>query len=349
MTGQATFAIPGALDSLTGGYIYEKQVLLGLRRLGWDIHYLALPDGFPQPTPEVMAQTAAALAALPQSQPVLLDGFLTGAMPPEALADLRADFVAICHHPLAYETGLSAERAAYLKQIERANLARAAHVIVPSPHTARMLKADFHVASNRITVAAPGVPRPQNVTALQEGVADILVVGQLVPRKGHETLVEALAAIADLEWTVSIVGPATDAEHAADLRNLIAQLGLTERVRIVGTLTPEQLETRYARATVFALATQYEGYGMVFSEAMVHGLPIVSCAAGAVPDTVPADAGLLVAPANAPAFATALRRVLTDHAFRAGLAQASAHHGSLLPTWDDTAKIISDVLTRVGR
>lgn len=349
MTGQATFAIPGALDSLTGGYIYEKQVLLGLRRLGWDIRYLALPDGFPEPTPEVVAQTAAALATLPSDQPVLLDGFLTGVMPPETLADLRARFVAICHHPLAYETGLSATRAAYLKRVEQANLARAAHIIVPSPHTARMLTEDFSVATDRITVAAPGVPRPQVKSVARDGVAEILVVGQLVPRKGHETLVQALAMICDLEWNAAIVGPASDPDHADNLHNLIVRLGLTDRVHIAGTLTPEQLEKRYARATVFALATQYEGYGMVFAEAMAHGLPIVSCAAGAVPDTVPADAGVLVAPEDAPAFAKALRRVLADHAFRAGLAQFSARHGSLMPTWDDTAQIINDVLTRVGR
>ncbi len=349
MTRRATFAIPGSLDALTGGYIYEKEVLFGLRRLGWTMEYLPLPGSFPNPTPKDIASTEAALASIDPEAPVLLDGFLSGAMPSKAFSRMRAPGVAITHHPLAYETGLSAARAGYLKEVEQTNLARMAHVIVPSPHTARILETDYGVDEKRITIAAPGVPRP---TTTYEGTAqapEILVVGQLVPRKGHETLIKALAAIADLDWRASIIGPASDEEHALHLSQLVSECELTERLTIVGTLPPDQLEKRYAQASVFALATLYEGYGMVFAEAMTHGLPIVSCMVGAVPDTVPSDAGVLVAPGDVPAFASALRQILTDQTFREGLAQASSAHGERLPTWDDTARIVGEVLEHAGR
>jgi glycosyltransferase involved in cell wall biosynthesis len=169
----------------------------------------------------------------------------------------------------------------------------------------------------------------------------------LVPRKGHDILLQALALLADLEWTVSIVGGATDEDYSRSLRDLATKLGLNERVHFRGKLAPDALTACYVRASVFALATRYEGYGMVFAEAMVHGLPIVTCAAGAVPDTVPADAGMLVPADDVAAFAGALRRVLADAGHRNALASGSARHGQDLPSWDDTARIVSAVLKNV--
>jgi glycosyltransferase involved in cell wall biosynthesis len=103
----------------------------------------------------------------------------------------------------------------------------------------------------------------------------------------------------------------------------------------------------YRQATVFALATRYEGYGMVFGEALLHGLPIVTCRAGAVPETVPAGAGILVEVDDDQAFAAALRQLLTDPHARAAMAAASARAGHALPRWNETAAVMGQVLDRV--
>ncbi|MGZ2255909.1 glycosyltransferase family 4 protein [Roseobacter sp. A03A-229] len=348
MTRAATFAIPGDIDTLTGGYIYEKQLLLALRRVGWDVTHLALPGGFPHPTARVVHEIVTRLAALPADRPVILDGFLSGALPPDQLAQMQAPFVAVTHHPLAYETGLAPERAADLMRSEQANLARTAHVIVPSPHTAEILTQDFGVPDSRITVAPPGVLRPAPSPAPRTEVPEILAVGQLVPRKGHDTLLRALAHLTDLPWTASIVGRAGDPAYGAELRALADSLGLKDRVRFTGSLSPHDLAAQYASASIFALATHYEGYGMVFAEAMVHGLPIVTCDGGAVPDTVPPDAGNLVPVGDSTAFATALRRLLTEDDMRRRMSAASARAGRSLPDWEDTARIVSAVLARIA-
>lgn len=343
---QATFAVPGDLDALTGGYIYEKQVLLGLRRAGWDVAHLPLPGGFPNPSTETVEIVARALAELPEDQPVLLDGFLTGAMPPEALARLHAPFVAITHHPLGYETGLDADRAVWLCTTERANLARSAHIIVPSPHTAEVLAADFGVPETGVTVAVPGVSRPDKKDIARIQPPLILCVGQLVPRKGHDILLEALAPLTHLRWQARIVGHAVDEEYAAGLKTQAARLGLRDRVTFAGEVPSNELARHYCEASVFALPTRYEGYGMVFAEALVHGLPIVSCTAGAVPDTVPSDAGCLVPPDDPQAFSAALETVLTDPATHASMAAAAQAHGQRLPTWDDTAALVAQALAK---
>ena len=234
MPQAATFAIPGDIETLTGGYIYEKQLLLALRRIGWKIVHLQLPGSFPDPTPADVAKTIEALTVLPPDRPVILDGFLTGATPPEQLARMCAPYVSVTHHPLAYETGIPRERAAFLLRTERENLKRAAHVIVPSPHTAQILSADFGLEPERLTVAPPGMLRPEPIAGEKPAVPEILVVGQLVPRKGHDILLRALASLIDLDWTASIVGRASDDAHGRYLRDLASSLGISARVRFKG-------------------------------------------------------------------------------------------------------------------
>ncbi|MEL7183780.1 MAG: glycosyltransferase, partial [Pseudomonadota bacterium] len=121
-------------------------------------------------------------------------------------------------------------------------------------------------------------------------------------------------------------------------------LGLGDRVRLAGRISSEALDELYGRAAVFALATRFEGYGMVFDEALTWGMPIVTCETGAVPQTVPADAGRLVPPDDPGAFAAALRSVVSDGALRGRMGAAAAQAGRRLPTWDDTARIAGTVL-----
>ena len=89
----------------------------------------------------------------------------------------------------------------------------------------------------------------------------------------------------------------------------------------------------YREADAFVLPSFHEGYGMVYAEAMVHGLPVIATTAGAIPETVPLQAGLLVPPGDPPALARALRRVIAQPALAARLAAGSRAAGALLPSW----------------
>lgn len=342
----AVFAIPGDITQKTGGYIYEHQLLLSLRAAGRRVDHLWLPGTFPNPTPAEMAASVAALMAIPADTPLILDGLVYGAIETDGLAQVRAPIVGMIHHPLGLETGLPPARAQELLAREAANLALAAHVVVPSPHTKRILVADFGVPADRISIALPGFARPDPVRTPTTPPL-ILSIGLLAARKGHDTLLSALARITDLDWQAQIVGGTHDAAVAAALHSQCRALGLEDRVRFAGLLDDATLRDRYRSASVFALATRYEGYGMVFSEAMLFGLPIVTCATGAVPETVPPEAGLLVPVDDAEAFGQAIRRLLTDQALRDGMAQASARLGQSLPSWQDTAAIMGQVLDTV--
>lgn len=345
---RAAFAIPGDINRRTGGYIYERRLLEGLRDEGRVVDHIVLPDSFPDPTPAEMQAAIATMAALPADRPLIVDGLVFGSADPEGYATIRAPTVAMLHHPLGLETGLAPDWAAELIRRETANLRHARHVVVPSPHTARILGAQFGVASERISIALPGFDRKAAPARRPQSPPLILSVGLMARRKGHDVLVSALEGITDLDWTAEIVGGPHEQAVADELAAQIDRLGLADRVSLRGFLADDAVADAYARATIFALATRYEGYGIVFGEAMVAGLPIVSCATGAVPETVPETAGLLVPVDDATALAGALRRLLTEDGLRQGLAAGSAAAGRSLPGWADTAAVMSRVLDAVA-
>lgn len=345
MPAPAAFAIPGDIATKTGGYIYERRLLEGLRAEGRTVTHIELPASFPDPSPADTAATLERLGRIPPGCPLILDGLVFGAIDPNGLAQLDCPVVAMVHHPLGLETGLAPARAADLLRIEAANLRIAAHVVVPSPHTARVLVQDFAVAEAKISVAPPGVDRASRPQA-PSAPPLILSVGIQHPRKGHDVLLRALGAIADRDWRAVIVGAPRDPAHAATLEAMRTELGLEPRVRLAGQVAQTKLEALYRAASLFALATRYEGYGMVFAEALVRGLPIVTCASGAVPETVPAEAGLLVPPDDPEAFAAALAALIDDPGKRARHAAAAARAGAALPRWADTAAVMSGVLDR---
>jgi len=121
---------------------------------------------------------------------------------------------------------------------------------------------------------------------------------------------------------------------------LARALGLEDRIDFPGELGGPELDGLYHSASIFVLATHYEGYGMVLSEALARGLPVLSTRGGAVPDTVPPEAGMLVPPGDELALAVALEDLLSDPeggARRTELAEGSLRHGRSLSTWSEAA------------
>ncbi|WP_226626383.1 glycosyltransferase family 4 protein [Alloyangia pacifica] len=337
------FAIPGDHRQKTGGFIYERRLLEELQATGRQVTHVALPAGAATAVQDarLRSEVRATLETLPPGLPLILDGLVFAAMRSEDLARLSRPVVAMLHHPMGMEQGVAPDLARHLLAQETANLALAAEIVVTSPHT-RETYIGLGADPARITVALPGYDGPRGLPQRDSGPR-ILSVGLLARRKGHDVLIRALAEVADLAWNARIVGKTHDAAVADELAALIAELGLEGRVVLAGELSDAALSDAYRNARIFALATRYEGYGMALAEALCHGLPIVSCAAGAVPGTV-GDAALLAPPDDPRAFAAHLRRLLESEAARAQLAGRSRALGRALPRWCDTAADMGRVL-----
>ena len=338
------FCIPGDITLPTGGYRYDREALGRLSIHGVAADHIMLSPQFPAPDAASLAETGEKFRAIHPRTILLIDGLALGAMPPTLIEALPHRVVALVHHPLGLETGLSPDRAAFLLANERAVLAHVDHTIVTSRQTKRMLLADFGLSDRAVTVAEPGTDRYAR-SAGTGSPLQIVAVGAVSARKAYPLLVEALAVIAELDWHLTIAGSLTLSGEAADeLRSAVAAHGLQRRVTLTGALDDAALAALYGSADLFAMSSLFEGYGMALTEALARGLPIVASSGGAAVETLPDHAAIQVPPGDVGALTSALRRVIIDPQLRRRMADSAWTAAALLPSWDDTARDIADVI-----
>ena len=351
---QLIFVYPGDLNARTGGYAYDRRIIEGLKNLGWQIQLISLGPGYPFPSPIQVAQAAEKLLKLPIGIPMVIDGLALGALPAlAAQIAQRHPLIALIHHPLAFEAGLSDAQINHLKQSEIEALRYVSKAIANSLATARHLYVHYGLAQSRIEVVLPGTDRISHTYPKEKHSASnsnpirLLSVGSIIPRKGFHYLIEALAPLAGSNWTLSIAGETS--RHAKAYAQLLADIQrfhLTNQVHVLGAVSDQELQTLYEQADVFVLASLFEGYGMVYAEAMAYGLPIIATTGGAIPDTVPTEAGLLVAPGDVPALTLALKTLIEDQAYRARLASGALLASAQQPSWALAIQQFASAITR---
>lgn len=332
--------VPGDPDTPTGGYLYDARIFRGLAELGWSVRRHSLAEDFPWPSAASLHGAAATLGAIPEGRVVVVDGLALAGLAPVLRAHAgRLRLVALVHHPVADETGLSDDLRERTRRAEHAAYALVERIIVTSRWTARRLERDG-VRTDAIRVVEPGTGRPASgmrAAPREEPPPRLLSVATLTERKGHALLLDALARVKDRQWHLDCVGSLErDPATAAAVTRRIAALGLDGRVTLHGEVPRATLDALYARSSLFVLASHFEGYGMALAEALVHGLPIIATTGGAIPDTV-GDAALLVPPGNVDALARALEHALGDAALRTRLAAKARVRAAALPTWTDAS------------
>ena len=322
--------VPGRLEQLTGGYLYDRHILDGLRARGRAVRVIELSARRPE--------DGDPLAGLSDGTLTVVDGLalpdLKGAVSAHAG---RLRLVGFVHHPLAEETGLSPAAARRAAELEAALLPRLCGILCPSRATAKAVEG-CGVASGRIAVVPPGTLKPRRPPLRQRGrVRQLLCVASLVPRKGHLVLVQALARIRDLDWRLLCVGSLRrDPRNVRAVRRMISATRLDRRITLAGERPQRSVAKAYRAADAFVLPSFHEGYGMAYAEAMAHGLPVIATDAGAIAETVPCRAGLLVPPGDPAALARALRHLIAEPALAARLAAGSRAAGARLRDWPQT-------------
>jgi len=341
--------VPGALDQRTGGYLYDARVAEGLEARGWNVVVHELEGRFP-PAPEDADGAGSAaealdrdLASCPEGATVVVDGLALGGLPKVASRHApRFHLLALVHHPLADETGLEASERRRLRGLESGALAACDGVIVTSDFTAGRV-VEMGVPRELVRAVPPGTEPAPPARGPDPGEPPrLLCVATVVPRKGHDVLVEALAGLRDRRWSCLCVGSLDrDPSWAAEIQRRVRAEGLEERIHFVGEKGAEALDALYDGASLFVLPSRYEGYGMALTESLARGLPVVSTTGGAIPHTVPAGAGVLVPPGDAGALAAALDELLDPvggSARLARLSEAALRRSRELPTWDETVE-----------
>jgi len=343
---QLLFVIPGSLDTPTGGYRYDRLIVENLISIGLDVKVLSLDGNFPFPS---NAKKAAALKQIQQTNGhdiAVVDGLAGGAHPDmlDALSQKSA-VIALVHHPLCLENGLDPSDAHSLEVSEKEGLQHCACVITTSPATSDTVNKRFGYDAKKIRCVLPGVDRGKQAQAQTGKTTHLLCVGSVIERKGHHYLVNALAKLKGLDWKLDCVGMNTlDPELFETITASLVNNGLSGRIRFHGAVEEETLERFYQLAHCFVLPSLYEGYGMAYAEAIVRGLPVIGTTAGAIPDTVPPNCGLLIEPENTKELENALRTIISDASVRENLRLASLDAADTFPTWQRSAESFVDIL-----
>ncbi|KZL25206.1 MULTISPECIES: glycosyltransferase family 4 protein [unclassified Pseudovibrio] len=345
------FVFPGDLNTPTGGYRYDREIIRGLQKHGWNVSLISLEGTYPVPSD---ADKKLALEVIEEIEPsalIIVDGLVLGASSDLAqnIAD-RSSLIALVHHPLFLESGIAPELAKVLRAAETQALTFAKHVIVTSPSTQKTLISQMDVPAEKISIVLPGIDRPtvsESAPTSNDTLATpkLLCVGSLVPRKGQLHLVEALGQLKHLDWHLDLIGETRfDPEYASQVRSQIKKHDLTERIRVHGGIPKAELTGFYQSADLFVLPTYYEGYGMAFAEAMSFGLPIIASGEGAVASTVPPTAGFHVGAGDPLALGKAIKTLLQNKELRSQLSTGALAAARALPDWNDSAKAFACTL-----
>ena len=347
--------VPEGLDDparASGGNLYDRRVCLGLAAMGWAVRQHPIAGAWPRPGAAGHAALARALERIPDGAVVLLDGLIASAAPDALVPQARRlRQVVLVHMPLGHRP--PHDEAAAVRARERAVLEAAVAIVTTSAWTRRRLAELYALAIERIHVAEPGVDAAGLALGTAEGDA-LLCVAAVTPDKGHDVLLDALATATDLSWRCACVGSLRrDAAFADVVRGRARERGLADRVRFPGPRTGPELDRAYAAADVLVLASHAETYGMVVTEALARGLPVIAAEVGGVTEALGhgedgTRPGLLVAPGDPAALSDALRAWLRDAELRGRLRRAAHERRGSLPRWSTTTSVVAGVLAEAA-
>ena len=353
MTTAVHIVVPAGVDDParpSGGNAYDRRVCRGLAAAGWTVHVHEVPGSWPWPDAPSYVALADALSGISDRALVLVDGLVASPAPEVLVPEAgRLRLVALVHMPLGEGTAHDGVR-----EREGAVLSAAASVVTTSAWARRVLLQLYSLPGNRVHVAEPGV----DVAELAPGTATagaLLSVAAVIPGKGHDVLLDALATLTGLRWQCLCVGSLErDPIFVERLRRRVVAGGMDDRVRFSGPQAGAELAGSYSAADVLVLPSRAETYGMVVAEALARGLPVVAADVGGVPEALGHGAdgvrpGLLVPPDDAAALGEALQAWLEDTDLRRRLRRAARERRESLAGWSTTISVVAGVIAGAAR
>ena len=249
---RVAFAVPGSLDTPTGGYAYDRRIMAELRQLGWEVDYLNIGEGFPEPDEATRSAARSLLSAIPAGQPIVLDGLALGVLP-DVAAELAREhpLVALVHHPLALESGLTCRARRRPSPQRTGGARRSSGSRGDEPGNGKASRSRlWRTGPNTSRLRGPeAIPR-RGLHESQTRCRISCRLGRSCRAKGSTCSSAALATLADLRVAAyDRRRPHAGSDEAAKLRRqLISRHRLTGRIEMLGAVSPSRLAMLYRRS-----------------------------------------------------------------------------------------------------
>lgn len=343
--------IYGSLDTLSGGYLYDRKLVQYLRTQGDTVEIISLPwrnytahltDNF--------------RFRLPPDLDLLIQDELNH---PSLLSANRRPhkypIISLVHHLRCSEQRPTWQNWFY-RIVEKSYLNSVDGFIFNSQTTKRVVNRLIESSKPQIVAYPPTDRFGQGITeteiearAKEPGSLRILFLGNVIYRKGLHTLLEAIR-FKKLDVRLDVIGGLTaEPKYAREMQEKSKVLGLKSKVLFHGSLDNKPLIDKLKSAHVLVVPSSYEGFGIVYLEGMAFGLPAIGTAAGAVPEIISdGQDGYLILPEDAKTLADRLSALANDRELLTRLSINALKRYRQQPRWDETAEKIREFLQKMG-
>ena len=353
--------IYGSLDTVSGGFLYDRKLVAHLRDVGhtvtlfsqpWQAYGRLLTHNFsPQMRQQLLDAPLDLLLQDELNHPSL--AWLNGWLRP------RVDYpiISIVHHLRSSERHPAVWRGLY-RYVEQRYLRGVDGFVFNSQITRRAVEALAGTDKRPFIIATPAGNRPFpplsqeqiNQRASEPGPLRLLFVGNVQPRKGVHTLIEAVAQLAPTVWQLDVVGnTAVSPDYARHwLQTMPRRLGIDQNITVHGSLSDAALEALFMRSQLLCVPSGYEGFGIVYLEGMAAGLPAIGTTAGAAHEIItPHENGYLIDPNDGAGLAALLETLFEKRPLLAQLGWQARQTFTQFPTWSESMANIEQFLRRL--
>jgi glycosyltransferase involved in cell wall biosynthesis len=342
------FLIPGDYQTLTGGNIYNRNIIKGLKDRGYEIILNELEDDFPFPNEKTLARCRAVLNNIPQGEPIVIDSLALGSLLP-VLMDFYGKYpiISLIHIPFAFNEDIAATQRDILAQQEKNVLTMSSAIVVTSNYTAKIISGWLKFPPS-IYVVPPGVEFERRKFYWPPYPQRLICVSNYMPNKGQYILLKALTSLKKLNWKLTCYGNKNfNPRYVDSLLSVVDKYGLGDRVLINNSVSGKELENAYLDSDICVLPSYFETYGMVLSEALAHGIPVIASTGGGIRDTVPISMGLFFKPGDISELQSVIRSILTDSWLYQRLSSETALYYKKAITWKDSVNKFDEIIKEV--
>ncbi|MBI4763106.1 MAG: glycosyltransferase family 4 protein [Deltaproteobacteria bacterium] len=342
------FIIPGELEQLTGGYIYDRKIITGLSERGYRVVLHNPGNDFPFPGRESLDQYHKILKAIEPGETVIIDSLALG--PAEEIISLfsaQNPMVALMHLPLFMNPSFNEKEKKFFKFQETRALSKMRVIIAVSRHTKQMIQ-KCGINPSLIQVINPQAESLKRKENYPVAPRNLLCVANYTRNKGHSMLIEALVDLKNPDWIMRCYGDQTmERDYFAKMRQMVNSYGLENRILLNGPWPHEALPEVYRSSDLFILPSEYESYPMVLAEALVYGIPVVAAKAGGIPEVVPEGAGILFKPRSIDSLRAAINEVIGNNGLYKNLCHKAAGYYKSTYCWDHNIDRFEQILKSI--